>query len=143
VRHYRARISGPLLDRIDLQLSLPVVDAAALVNPAPGNAGDVLTTAMARAQVCAARIRQHQRQGCCNARLGPAETLQYCHAEPAGMQLLRLAVEKQGHSARAQHRILRVARSIADLDARDEVIRADVAEALSLRWQACGTSDGA
>jgi magnesium chelatase family protein len=50
------------------------------------------------------------------------------------MQLLRLAVEKQGHSARAQHRILRVARSIADLAGRDAVITADVAEALAMRW---------
>jgi magnesium chelatase family protein len=51
------------------------------------------------------------------------------------MQLLRLAVEKQGHSARAQHRILRVARSIADLDSRDAVIANDVAEALAMRWE--------
>jgi magnesium chelatase family protein len=135
VRHYRARISGPLLDRIDLQISLPAVDAAALITPVPAAAGDALTTAMARAQVCVARARQQQRQGCCNARLGPTETLHFCRAESAGMQLLRLAVEKQGHSARAQHRILRVARSIADLEERDQVIAADIAEALAMRWE--------
>jgi magnesium chelatase family protein len=132
VRHYRARISGPLLDRIDLQMSLPAVDAEALASPSA--AGQALTTSQARQEVCAARTRQQVRQGCCNARLGPAETLQHCRAEPAGMQLLRLAVEKQGHSARAQHRILRVARSIADLAGRDAVITADVAEALAMRW---------
>ncbi|MBK6673012.1 MAG: YifB family Mg chelatase-like AAA ATPase [Proteobacteria bacterium] len=133
VQHYRARISGPLLDRIDLQLTLPVVEAQAIDDAAP--AAEALTTAQARELVCAARARQQQRQGCCNARLGPAETLLHCRAEPAGMQLLRLAVEKQGHSARAQHRILRVARSIADLDSRDAVIANDVAEALAMRWE--------
>jgi magnesium chelatase family protein len=133
VKHYRARISGPLLDRIDLQLSLPAVDAEVLTTAVPA-ANELITTAQARALVCVARERQQQRQGICNARLGPAETLQVCRAEPAGMQLLRRAVEKQGHSARAQHRILRVARSIADLAARDEVGAADVAEALSMRW---------
>jgi magnesium chelatase family protein len=134
VRHYRARISGPLLDRIDLQMSLPAVDAEALAGPVSCAAGQALNTSQARQQVGAARMRQQLRQGCCNARLGPAETLQYCRAEPAGMQLLRLAVEKQGHSARAQHRILRVARSIADLAGRDQVITVDVAEALAMRW---------
>jgi magnesium chelatase family protein len=134
VRHYRARISGPLLDRIDLQLTLPAVDAQAIGDDAPA-AGQTLGTAQAREQVSAARARQLHRQGCCNARLGPAETLQHCRAEPSGMQLLRLAAEKQGHSARAQHRILRVARSIADLAARDAVIAADVAEALAMRWE--------
>ncbi|HMA12584.1 MAG TPA: ATP-binding protein, partial [Steroidobacteraceae bacterium] len=134
VKHYRARISGPLLDRIDLQLLLPAVDAAALAHESAVPTRPQLTTAVAHADVAAARARQQRRQGCCNARLGPAETLQHCRAEPAGMQLLRLAVEKRGHSARAQHRILRVARSIADLAGRDEVIAADVAEALAMRW---------
>jgi len=136
VRHYRARISGPLLDRIDLQLQLPAVDADALACAVVSADSGQMTTAQARARVCAARARQQQRQGVCNARLGPAETLQHCTAEPAGLQLLRLAVEKQGHSARAQHRILRVARSIADLAARDQVTAADVAEALAMRWGA-------
>jgi magnesium chelatase family protein len=134
IKHYRARISGPLLDRIDLQISLPAVDAAALVMSSASVTDQAQTTAQAHVQVCAARARQQQRQGSCNARLGPAETLLHCRAEPAGMQLLKLAVEKQGHSARAQHRILRVARSIADLAARDAVSAADVAEALAMRW---------
>jgi magnesium chelatase family protein len=135
VKHYRARISGPLLDRIDLQVRLPNVDAQALMTAVPAPDA-TLTSAQARVQVEAARARQQQRQGCSNARLGPTETLLHCAAEPAGMQLLRLAVEKQGHSARAQHRILRVARSIADLAGRSEVIAADVAEALAMRWDA-------
>jgi len=135
IKHYRARISGPLLDRIDLQLSLPAVDAEALAAVDLRAAGDCITSAQARAMVAAARDRQLHRQGVCNARLGPAETLQHCRAEAAGMQLLRRAVENQGHSARAQHRILRVARSIADLDAREQVQATDVAEALSMRRQ--------
>ena len=135
VQRYRARISGPLLDRIDLQLALRAVDADALT-AVPRDPGEALTSAQCRSLVRIARARQELRQGCCNARLGPADTLQHCRAEGAGMKLLRLAAEKHGHSARAQHRILRVARSIADLANRDEVIAADVGEALAMRFAA-------
>jgi len=133
VERYRARISGPLLDRIDLQLSLRAVDAGALSDVAP-SPSQSLTTAEALRQVCAVRERQQQRQGRCNARLGPEETLRHCRADAEGMRLLRRAAEQQGHSARSQHRILRVARSIADLARRDEVMAPDVAEALAMRW---------
>lgn len=135
IERYRARISGPLLDRIDLQLSLPAVGAEALAAPLPATASrDPANTAEAAAQVLAARHRQLQRQNACNARLSSEETLRYCRADAAGMALLQRAVAQQGHSARSQHRILRVARSIADLDARHAVLATDVAEALALRW---------
>jgi len=132
VKAYRARISGPLLDRIDLQVMLPRVEAQSLAGAAPDP--DAITTASARARVVAARALQSQRQGCSNARLGPAETLRHCGADRAGMRLLRDAAETHGHSARAQHRILRVARTIADLAGREGVITEDVGEALAMRW---------
>ena len=94
-----------------------------------------MTSAMAAAQVCEARSLQLQRQGTCNARLGPEPTLLHCGADAKSMRLLHEAARMQNHSARAQHRILRVARSIADLEGRDAVAEADVAEALALRWQ--------
>lgn len=135
IERYRARISGPLLDRIDLQVSLPAVDAGALTDLASSAAPEQpRNTADALALVCAARERQRQRQGCCNSRLGPGQTLRHCVADATGMQLLRRAAQQQGHSARSQHRILRVARSIADLAQRDAVNAEDIAEALAMRW---------
>jgi len=136
IERYRARISGPLLDRIDLQLALPAVDVAALTElPHSAASHDALNSAAAAAQVRAARERQLRRQGLCNARLGPEQTLLHCGANATGMRLLREAARLQGHSARSQHRVLRVARSIADLAGRDTVVEGDVAEALALRWQ--------
>jgi magnesium chelatase family protein len=135
IQRYRSRISGPLLDRIDLQLDLPMVDPAALTatSEVPA-AGACATSAAARERVCAARRRQLARQGKLNARLDAAETLQHCHADAASLELLRRAAQQRGHSARSQHRVLRVARSIADLEERDRVLAGDVAEALALRW---------
>jgi magnesium chelatase family protein len=136
LRRYRARISGPLLDRIDLQVQLAMVDARELVEAAgePGGPGSI-TTAGARRMVCAARARQMSRQAAINARLSPGETLQFCRADAAGMQLLQRAAEARGYSARSQHRILRVARSIADLAGHDQVAHAEIAEALAMRWE--------
>ena len=133
VQHYRARISGPLLDRIDLQLELPAVDAATLL--AEQADPDTIGSAAARALVCRARDQQQRRQGCLNARLDATRTLALCHADAAGMALLRRASIDRGCSARVQHRVLRVARSIADLEGREKVTGSDVAEALSLRLQ--------
>jgi magnesium chelatase family protein len=141
IQRYRARISGPLLDRIDLQLQLPPVDAAALIDavkPAICAAGEdaaLYTSAGAQRAVCQARARQLRRQGMVNARLGPEETLRHCRADAAGMKLLRRAAESRGYSARSQHRILRVARSIADLADRDAVGAEHIAEALAMRWE--------
>jgi magnesium chelatase family protein len=136
VQRYRARISGPLLDRIDLQLELPPVATAELTATHSNNdPSPVLSSAEAQRQVCAARRRQLQRQGKVNARLEAGETLENCHAGTAGKELLQRATSKRGYSARSQHRILRVARSIADLDDVDEVTAEHVGEALALRWE--------
>jgi magnesium chelatase family protein len=140
VERYRARISGPLLDRIDLQLRLAQVDAQTLVADAPrpdeGSATAAgLTTAQACALVSRVRERQMLRQGCLNGRLSPAGTLQHCRADPAGLALLAKAVSQRGTSARGQHRVLRVARTIADLAGREAMHPSDIAEALSLRME--------
>jgi magnesium chelatase family protein len=135
IERYRARISGPLLDRIDIQLLLPPVDPATLTEPAvTAPLRNALTTAHAARQVLEARARQLARQGKLNVELGSDETLQFCRADSQGMLLLQKAATSRGYSARSQHRILRVARSIADLQARQECAASDVAEALALRW---------
>lgn len=139
IERYRARISGPLLDRIDLQLRLAQVDAQTLVADAPAVEDETpttdMTTARARALVSRARQRQVLRQGCLNGRLSPADTLRHCRADAQGLGLLARAAAKRGTSARGQHRILRVARTVADLDDREAIQPGDIAEALSLRLE--------
>ncbi len=134
VSRYRARVSGPLLDRIDLQLRLAAVDPATLTDTTAQSASS-MTTSQARELVCRARLRQQARQGRLNARLEAAATLDSCGANTAAVELLRRAATQRGHSARSQHRILRVARTIADLADRDMVTAGDIGEALSLRQE--------
>lgn len=132
---YQARISGPLLDRIDLQIEVPAVSAADLVLPPPEEGSDEV-----RARVTAARTRQRERfaaHGAPNLRTN-AECSgnlleQVAAPDDAGRALLRTAAETLKLSARGYHRTLRVARTLADLDNADTVGRIHVAEALSYR----------
>lgn len=110
VARYQSRISGPLLDRIDLKLEMPRVNHAELRGSTPGE-----TSAAVRARVCAARDRQLARSGKPNAWLNNRETERDCSLGGHEHALLDRAVERLGLSARAYHRVLRVARSIADL----------------------------
>ncbi|NDV86290.1 YifB family Mg chelatase-like AAA ATPase [Aurantimonas aggregata] len=132
---YQARISGPLLDRIDLRVDVPAVTAADMIRPQPAETSETVA-----ARVAAARALQAERyRG-----LGlPAETLNaHCAAalvetvaEPdaEGLKLLRDAAEQMKFSARAYHRILKVARTLADLDGDEAVRRIHLAEAISYR----------
>ncbi|MGH8313461.1 MAG: ATP-binding protein, partial [Gammaproteobacteria bacterium] len=130
VRRYRARISGPLLDRIDLHVEVPRPPRAAL---RPDTPPDGEPSASVAARVLAARNRQLQRCGKSNARLTPRETGHYCAPDSQGLDLLERATERLGLSARAYHRILKAARTIADLAASDAVRSAHVAEAIGYR----------
>lgn len=126
---YRARISGPLLDRIDLQVAMPRLPPALLARDgAPGEA-----SARVRERVIAARERQHARAGRPNALLGQHALARDCALHPRDQELLEQAIQRLQLSARGVHRILRVARSIADLaDARD-IERPHLAEAIGYR----------
>lgn len=129
---YRRRISGPLLDRIDLHVDVPALGRTVL-----GVAGEGPTSAEVRERVARARSRQQQRSGRpnapCNARLRGAALRRDCAPDDAGRRLLEAAMEKLGLSARAHDKVLRVARTIADLDAVDGVGAAQVAEAIQFR----------
>jgi magnesium chelatase family protein len=129
---YRRRVSGPLLDRIDLHVEVPPVAPALL-----GAAGAVSrpTTAEARARVLRARAAQAARSGPaeCNARLRGAALRRWATPDEDGRQLLLAAVEKLGLSARAHDKVLRVARTIADLEGADAVRAGHVAEAIQYR----------
>jgi magnesium chelatase family protein len=126
IAQYRARLSGPLLDRIDLHVTLSV-ERHWLELP-PGDASPVI-----RERVRAARDAQYARQGCLNARLDPAGLEVHAHTEPAGHALLMEAIQRWGWSARATQRILRVARTLADLAADDRIRKAHVSAAMRFR----------
>ncbi|MBX9864090.1 MAG: YifB family Mg chelatase-like AAA ATPase [Hyphomicrobium sp.] len=134
---YQARISGPLLDRIDLQIEVPAVSAADLVLPAPQEGSTEV-----RARVTAARTRQRRRFASnaagalrTNAELNGQLLEQFATPDDAGLALLRQAADTLKLSARGFHRVLRVARTLADLDDADTVSRIHVAEALSYRGE--------
>ena len=129
VRRYRARISGPLLDRIDLQVEVPRVPLAELGGAAPGGE----SSATVRERVIAARSRQMLRAGKPNAALGSRELRRDCALSAGDRGLLERALDKLGLSARAYHRILRVARTIADLDGSEAITTPHLMEAIQYR----------
>ncbi|PKO84476.1 MAG: ATP-dependent protease [Betaproteobacteria bacterium HGW-Betaproteobacteria-11] len=128
IARYRGKLSGPLLDRLDLMLDVPAVDEAELTSRTAGE-----TSTAVRARVTAARERQLARQGKPNARLMPDEIERHARPDAAGAQLLKQAMARLMLSARAYHRILKVARTIADLAALDHLTAAHVAEAIHYR----------
>lgn len=129
IQRYRLRISGPLLDRLDLHVEVPRVTADVLQEPA----AKAETSGQVALRVLKARQLQWQRQGRCNARLSAAEVERYCMPEMAAQTLLLRAMQKFSLSARAYHRILKVARSIADLEGLERIDPAHVGEAIALR----------
>ncbi|MGZ5099816.1 MAG: YifB family Mg chelatase-like AAA ATPase [Usitatibacter sp.] len=128
IARYRGRISGPLLDRIDLQVEVPALAEADLVCGQPGESSKAV-----RDRVVGARAMQLRRQGLPNARLAGRETEERARVDAEGRRLLRDALSRLGLSARAHHRVLKVARTIADLQQSSEVRSQDVAEALRYR----------
>ena len=130
VQRYRARISGPLLDRIDLHVEAPRVAREAL---RPDTPPDGETSAVVTTRITTARERQLARGGKPNARMSTREINKHCRPDAAGQQLLERAMEQLGLSARAYHRILKVARTIADLGGSETVTSTHVAEAVGYR----------
>ena len=129
VARYRGRISGPLLDRIDLQVEVPRLPPERLA--APGTAAE--PSDAVRARVAAARERGQARTGKPNAALTPPEIERDCRLDDAGRALLTQALQRLSLSARAYHRILKVARTIADLAGSDAVTTAHLSEAIGYR----------
>lgn len=129
IRRYRARISGPLMDRIDLHVEVPRLPPRDLRPDAP--AGEA--TAPVRARVEAARALQYARSGGANAQLGQAQTMLHCRLHKADQELLERAIEQLQLSARCMHRILRVARTIADLARATDILTPHLSEALGYR----------
>ena len=125
--NYDSRVSGPILDRLDLMIEIPALTSAELMKAELGEASQVV-----RARVIAARDRQRER-GCLNAMLSNATLRKHCPLDAAGTRLIADAVDRGGMSARGVHRALRVARTIADLDGEASVTALQLAEALQYR----------
>jgi magnesium chelatase family protein len=132
VSRYQKRVSGPLLDRIDIHIEVPRVEYEKLSDERLGE-----PSAAIRERVEAARDRQRQRFAgthlLSNADMGPAEVRDLCRVDEAGKGLLRAAMQQLHMSARAYHRILKLARTIADLAGSDEIQTAHLAEAIQYR----------
>jgi magnesium chelatase family protein len=138
VEKYMGKISGPLLDRIDIHLEVPAVPFRELAATRAGTSSNQM-----REAVLAARLRQAQRFGAsdaagspsprCNARMNSRQIREFCRMEPPAAELLRAAVADLGLSARAHDKVLRVARTVADLDAADTISAAHVSEAINYR----------
>lgn len=133
VRRYLSRLSGPMLDRIDICVDVPSLDYDEL----SGNTPPAESSADIRARVNAARGVQTARYGpegpACNAQMGPRELRDYCRLDQPCRQLIRGAYDRLGLTARGYDRILRVARTIADLDGAEDIAVHHLAEALQYR----------
>ena len=132
VNEYRGRISGPLLDRIDIVVEVPAVHFEDLRSRAEAEPSREV-----KKRVDAARARQHERfgnrGGMCNARMGPAEMRQFCDLDEASASLMKQAFDAMGLTARSYDRILKVARTVADLDGCENIEPQHIAEAIQYR----------
>src|ERR1017187_4046939 len=133
IQSYLGRISGPLLDRIDLHIEVPPVKFREITSERTGE-----TSAQIRARVVVARQRQHERfrdrpKITCNARMGSRELKQYCEPDETTLELLKFAMSDLNLSARAYDRILKVARTIADLADANPITSEHVSEAIQYR----------
>ncbi len=128
VGRYRGKLSGPLLDRFDLMVEVGAMPLAELQSLPLAE-----TSEQVRSRVCDARERQWQRQGKRNSDLGTVDLAAYCQLSPALQQQLTAALERLDLSARAYHRVLRVARTLADLDGSIGVMQQHVMQAVQFR----------
>ena len=128
IARYQSKLSGPLLDRIDLHVEVPAVPPDDLLHGAAGE-----PSAAVRDRVVAARDRAQARQGCTNQALAGQALDQHIQADPSALKFLNTAAARLGWSARSTHRALRVARTIADLAGCEAVGVGHVAEAVQYR----------
>jgi magnesium chelatase family protein len=132
IQHYLSRVSGPLLDRIDIHLEVPRLKLEHLTDKRRGEASEAI-----RARVDLARTTQKERYRddgvFFNAHLEPKDLDRYCLLDRESEELLKLAILELGISARAYDKILRVSRTIADLDGKDTIEAHHISEAISYR----------
>jgi magnesium chelatase family protein len=133
VQRYRARVSGPLLDRIDIHVEVPSVAYADLSSREAGEPSNALRARVDRAREVQLRRFQSQPKIFCNAHMQSKEIRKYCVIDSQSEELLKLAITRFGLSARAYDRILKVARTIADLEGSESIEAQHVSEAIQYR----------
>jgi magnesium chelatase family protein len=133
VQKYLNRISGPLLDRIDIHLEVVPVPFNKLAESMPSESSAAIRERVTRARQIQAERFHDQRGIHCNAQMNSKLLRKYCVIDSTGQQMLKNAMEKLGLSARAYDRILKVSRTIADLDGSDQIKPAHLAEAIQYR----------
>ena len=131
---YRARISGPLLDRIDIHVEVPAVRYKELSDESCGDTSASIRERVERArQLQVQRFKNGSKGIFCNAQMLPSHLRRFCKVDAEGARLLEMVVDKLGMSARAYDRILKVARTIADLDGESEIRPVHLSEAIQYR----------
>jgi magnesium chelatase family protein len=138
IHRYMSRISGPLLDRIDIQCDIQAVPYSTLKDSQPGESSSAMRERVMRARAVqekrfATYNSTAQKPVHCNAQMTPKLVREYCLLDAAGDRLLAFAMDKMGLSARAYDRILKVARTIADLAGSESIEMAHISEAISYR----------
>lgn len=132
IERYMSKISGPLLDRIDIHLEVPPVPFREMTDERPGRGSNEM-----REQVIDARNIQQKRFGTdrvqLNGKMSPRQIRKYCKLDSNAENLLKTAMEHMGLSARAHDKILRVSRTIADLESSDNITEAHLSEAINYR----------
>lgn len=130
IQRYRGKLSGPLMDRIDMHIEVPSLSMQSLTSFSPKQEETSLTI---RQRVLKARARQFERAGMINSKYSPQQIMEHCPLEARAQSLLTQALEKLGISARAYHRIIKVARTIADLADAEQIESSHLSQALQYR----------
>ena len=132
IRRYLDQVSGPLLDRIDIQVEVDSVPVSEIRDAAPAESSERVAERVARAREVQ-RKRYRQSGIHCNAQLDNAGIRRHCRMSPEAESLLHMAVDRMNLSMRAYHRVIRVARTLADLQEKEEIGTPEIAEAIQYR----------
>ncbi len=133
IQKYLSRISGPLLDRIDIHIEVPTVKYSELSSDRVGESSEAIRSRVERARQVQLRRFKDKKHIFCNARMESRDIRQYCKIDHQGEELLKMAITKLGLSARAYDRILKVARTIADLENSQDIKPQHISEAIQYR----------
>ncbi len=133
IQRYSSKVSGPLLDRIDLHLEVGAVAFKDMNDGRKGESSKVIKNRVDKSRKIQENRYKMSKRIFCNAQMTTAEIDTYCALDPASLRLLEKSVEKLGLSARAYHRILKIARTIADMDNKENLALSHVAEAVQYR----------
>jgi len=133
IQRYTSKVSGPLLDRIDIHLEVGAIAFKDMTDDRKGESSDIIKFRVDKCRAVQEERFKESRNVFCNSQMGTADIENYCLLDAASLRLLEKSVEKLGLSARAYHRILKIARTIADMDSVNNIALSHVAEAVQYR----------